>query len=334
MADYYFGIDVSKKKIDIAVVRDGAVISKHVVENTQACIEDFFAPYLKNFQLAGDGAWACMEHTGIYCYPSLKSLGKLGIKACVEPPMQIKKSQGMVRGKTDAVDAVRIAQYAYKNRESLKEWKPKSESLQKIKALLSQRERLVKVKGQLQVPVQECEGFVDPSIAKELSATVKNTISAIEKDLGKIEAKIHAVVKADEKISAQFARATSVDGIGFVTALYMIVESGGFEQIKSAKSFACHAGVAPFPYNSGTSVKGRPRVSRMANMNLKRLLHMAAMSAIQSSAEIKQYYERKVAEGKNKMLVLNAVRNKLIKRVFVCITQERTYEKIYKHALA
>jgi transposase len=333
MANYFIGVDVSKKKIDNALLRDGVILSKHVVENTSACIEDFLTPYVKQFQLAGDEVWVCMEHTGVYNYPLLKVLEKLGVKACVEPPMQIKKSQGMVRGKTDAVDAVRIAQYAYKNRETLKAWKPQRGALQKIKALLSQRARLVRAKVQLQVPVEECEGFSDASIAKALASSIKNSIRGIEKDLGAIEAKIQETVKADEQLSVQFTRATSVVGIGPVTALNMMVETGGFELIKNPKSFACHAGVAPFEKSSG-EMKGRARVSKMANMNLKKLLHLAALSAIQHSLEIKQYYERKVAEGKNRMSVINAVRNKLIKRVFACINQERTYEKNYKPALA
>jgi transposase len=248
--------------------------------------------------------------------------------------MQIKKSQGMVRGKTDMVDALRIAQYAYKNREALKEWRPQRENLQKLKALLSQRERLVKVKVQLQVPTKECEGFLAPSIVKALASCVKNSLKAIEKDLKMVEAQIQQIIKADEQLHAQFVRATSVTGIGPVTALHMMVESGAFEKINNPRSFACHVGVAPFMYESGTSVKGRTRVSRMANLNLKRLLHLAALSAIQHSEEIKQYYERKVAEGKNKMAVINAVRNKLIKRVFACIAQGRNYEKINKPALA
>jgi transposase len=114
----------------------------------------------------------------------------------------------------------------------------------------------------------------------------------------------------------------------------MIVASGEFERIKEAKQFACYSGVAPFEHQSGTSLRGRSRVSRMANMNMKRLLHLAAMSAIKYSEEMRVYYLRKVSEGKNKMSVLNAVRNKLITRVYACIKQQRLYEKLPQTALA
>jgi transposase len=334
MANYYFGIDVSKKTLDVALLTEGNIVSAHVIENDQKAIQNFFQPYSRQIQLAGDEAWICMEHTGIYNYPLLEVLEKLKFKICLESALQIIKSQGMTRGKSDAIDARRIAQYAYKNREELKIWRPQRPVLQKIKALLSQRERLVKVKGQLETPIQECAGFLDSQIVKTLKSSTMGTLKAIEKDLKKLEAKIDDLVHLDKKLSTQYQRATSVTGIGPITALHMIVASGEFEQIKKPKQFACHAGVAPFERTSGISIKGRTRVSKMADLSLKKLLHMAALSAIQCEGEMKAYYARKVEEGKNRMSVINAVRNKLISRVFVCINQNRDYKKTYHHELA
>ena len=333
MANYYFGIDVSKKTLDIALLKDGTVLSSHVIENAQHHIDGFFKPYAKQFQLAGDEAWICMEHTGIYNYPLLRSLKKLKFKICVEPAIQIKQSQGMSRGKNDAVDAVRIAQYAYKNRESLKMWQPQRANLQQLKALLSQRDLLTKVKLQLEVSTKECDGYLDAPIVKTLVSNTKNSLNAVVKDLKKIEEKIYQTVQSDEKLNTQFCRATSVTGVGPITAFHLIVASGEFEQIKSPKKFACHAGVAPFEHRSGTSVRGRTRVSKMANLTLKKLLHLAALSAIKYNGELRDYYLRKVEEGKNKMSVINAVRNKLIKRVYSCITQNRDYLKNYSQPI-
>lgn len=334
MANYYFGIDVSKKTLDVALLREGTILSTHVIENDRRVIQNFFQTYSRQFQLAGDEALVCMEHTGIYNNRLLDVLEKLKFKICLEPALQIIKSQGMTRGKSDAIDAKRIAQYAFKNREELKIWQPQRPALQKIKALLSQRNRLVKVKSLLETPLQECAGFLDSEIVKTLKSSAKGTLKAIEKDLKKLEAQIDNLVQLDKKLSTQYQRATSVTGIGPITALHMIVASGEFEQIKKPKQFACHAGVAPFERSSGTSIKGRTRVSKMADLSLKKLLHMAALSAIRCEGEMKAYYSRRVNEGKNRMWVINAVRNKLINRVFVCINQDRDYKKIYHHALA
>ena len=92
---------------------------------------------------------------------------------------------------------------------------------------------------------------------------------------------------------------------------------------------ACYAGIAPFEHTSGTSIKGRTRVSHLANKSLKTLLHMGALSAIKNSEEIGAYYRRKVEEGKPKMVVINAVRNKLVLRIWACIREDRMYEKTY-----
>lgn len=328
MADYYFGVDVSKKTLDVALLKEGTILSTHGIENDRKVIQNFFQAYSRQFHLAGDQAWVCMEHTGIYNYPLLEVLEKLKFNICVEPALQIIKSQGMTRGKSDVIDAKRIAQYGYKNREGLKIWQPQRLTLQKLKALLAQRNRLLKVKRQLETPIRESAGFLDSQIVKALKSSTRGTLKAIDKDLKKLEAQTNELVRLDEKLNNQYQRATSVTGIGPITALHMIVASGEFEQIKKPKQFACHAGVAPFEHTSGTSIKGRTRVSRMADLSLKKLLHMAALSAIHCEGEMKNYYARKVHEGKNKMSVINAVRNKLINRVFVCIDQNRDYKKL------
>lgn len=115
---------------------------------------------------------------------------------------------------------------------------------------------------QLAIPARECGKFLDASITKVLAATTKNSLIAIKKDLKNIEEEIFKIVQTDEKLNQQFGRATSVIGIGPITALHLMVTSGEFELIKTPKKFACYAGVAPFEHKSGISVRGRTRVSR------------------------------------------------------------------------
>jgi transposase len=99
-----------------------------------------------------------------------------------------------------------------------------------------------------------------------------------------------------------------------------------FTTFKSAKQIASYAGIAPFDYSSGTSIKGRTRVHHMANKDLKTVLHMCAISSLASNEEMKKYFARKVDEGKNKMLVINSIRNKLLSRVFSCVKNKRMCE--------
>jgi transposase len=330
---YFLGIDISKKKFDAALTFDGKNFHESQIENLAKPIESFFRE-LKRQLSSFSKLVVCLEHTGIYCQPLLDYLVKNQIRVCVEPALQIKQSQGMTRGKNDQVDSKRIALYALKNRENLAFWKPQRHCIQKLKALLATRERLVKVKVQLEVPLRECEEFIEPSIRKEMIRHCQRTLNSVQNDIDKIELAIQQVVREDSQLNEQCTLATSVPGIGKITALNMIVSTGEFTRIAEAKKFACYAGVAPFEHTSGSSIRGKTRVSKMANMTLKKLLHLAAMSAIQCCDELKAFYRRKVVAGKNKMSVINAVRNKLISRVFACIKNNRKYQKIYQHALA
>ena len=129
----------------------------------------------------------------------------------------------------------------------------------------------------------------------------------------------------DEKLSKKYEFAKSVVGIGFVTAINLMIYTDGFTQMNDVRKLACYCGVAPFDFSSGSSVKGKTRVHHMANKKLKCNLHMASLSAIKLDHDIRAYYERKVADGKNKMSVLNAVRNKLLARVLACVNNEKNY---------
>ena len=162
----------------------------------------------------------------------------------------------------------------------------------------------------------------------------KATLQGAEKDIKQVEKQIQALIHADEKIKHQYTIATSVTGIGPVTACQMIVSSGEFTKMQTGKQLACYAGVVPFEYSSGTSVRACPRVSHWANKRLKKYLYLAALSAIQGERELKAYYQRQLAKGKHKMSVLNAVRNKLVLRVCACIRANQLYDPEYIYQAA
>lgn len=330
---YFLGIDISKKTIQAALTLDSVNMFEMEVENTTKSIQSYFGELKKKFKFSKEQLCVCMEHTGIYSYPLLDYLTRMGIKVCLESALQIKQSQGMKRGKSDVVDARRIAQYAYKNYAELRFWKPQRGVIQNIKALLVVRERLVKTKTQLATPLDECQDYIEESIRKRMVANCKGALQALAKDITKIEQEIDQLIQQDDKVKEQVNYASSIPGVGKITALNVIVASDEFEKISEVKKFACYAGVAPFEHTSGSSIRGKTRVSKMANMTLKKLLSLAAMSAIQYNEDIKAYYHRKVAEGKNKMSVINAVRNKLISRIFACVKNKRMYQKVYQHAL-
>ena len=220
-------------------------------------------------------------------------------------------------------------QYAAKNTDKVRLWEPARTIVDKLKHLSALRERLVQTKKKLVVPVEEFRQMGNDMMAKTLEKAMRKSIKGIEDDIAGIEKQMKDIIDNDSHLKKLYTLATSVIGIGFVTAVNLIVYTNEFKAIKDARKLACYCGVAPFEHTSGSSIKGRSKVSHMANKKLKTNLHMGSLSSVRLDEGLKAYYERKVAEGKNKLSVLNAVKNKLIARVIAVVKRERPYEKNY-----
>lgn len=320
---YFFGVDVSKKTIDVTLFNQ-AVLTHRVFANNEGGMAGLLH-WLREGAIDFTQALFCMEATGLYCFVLTGFLAEKGIDTWVEHAAQIKKADALSRGKTDKVDSKRIALYAAKNLDRLRLWQPTSATLQKIRHLAALRERLVETKKRLATPVKEFEEAGNAEMAKLLQKSIKATLTALDKDLKSVEAKIQEAVNGDENLKRLFLVVTSVVGIGFVTAVNLLIYTGGFTQLRDARKLACYCGVAPFAYSSGTSIRGKTKVHFMANKKLKCHLHMASLSAVKLDTELKAYYERKVAEGKNKMSVLNAVRCKLLARIVAVVNKNEVY---------
>lgn len=332
--DYFMGIDVSKKTLDLAVLKEGTLVWEQQVENSRKALLGALRLLKQQYSILAANLTVCMEYTGIYNSIALDVFYQNNIKVCLERALHIKQSQGLVRGKNDKIDARRIASYAWRNHQELSWWKPQRENIQRLQALLVLRERLIRVKKQLHVPLQEAVEFVKSSIAKQLSKANHHTLQGLDKDISLVEHQIEELIEQDAQIKKRMEQITSIPGVGPITALNVIITTQEFTKISESKKFACYAGVAPFEHTSGSSIRGKTHVSKLANMTMKTLLHLAAMVAIQHNPELKLFYQRKVEAGKNKMSVINAVRNKLISRIFACVNNDRKYQKNYQHALA
>ena len=330
---FFIGIDVSKNTLDFAVFEEKELLLQTTTSNESSGIREFWNQLksIKGFCL--EKTIFCMEHTGIYNQNILSFLYGKKANIALEASVHIKLSGGLQRGKNDRIDAVRIAQYAYKNKEELRLWQPKRQVIQQLKHLSGLRSRLINARKQLAVAIKETAPF-EKTAAGEMKKLCKFSLKALDTDINQVEEKMDEVIESDPGLQRLFRIVTSVDGIGKVTATEMIITTNEFKDISEPSKFACYSGVAPFENSSGTSLRGRPRVSHKANKTMKSLLHMAAMVAICYNEELKAYYQRKVEQRKSKMSVINAVRNKLIWRVYACVKNNRFYEKNYQIALA
>ena len=329
---YYVGIDVSKHTLDVAIINEQQQGEIHhlKVSNGDEGIQELFQ-WLKSKQVAFTVKQSlfCMEATGLYCYPLLQFLYQNNASIWVENAVQIKQSQGIQRGKNDKVDAIRIAQYALRNFDKVRLWEPTREVVDKLKHLTALRERLVETKKRLLTPVEEFRQMGNHTMAKLLEQSMRKSTRAIQSDLEGVEEKMKEIIDKDDQLKKLFSLVSSVVGIGFVTAVNLIIHTNEFKIMNDARKLSCYCGIAPFEHSSGSSVRGKTRVSKMGNKKLKTNLHMASLSGVRLDDGLRAYYERKVAEGKHKLSVLNAVKNKLVERVIAVVKRGTPYEKNY-----
>jgi len=248
------------------------------------------------------------------------------------PGLEIKRSLGIVRGKEDKIDATKIALYAYRLRDEIKPYQMPSKHLLSLKRLLSLRERLVKQRTGFKSSIKEQKRVLIKKDNEILFATQQKMIHYLDKQIKAIDKQIKLIIKSNAKLEKQFKLIISIKGIGKQTALFMIVYTHGFTKFKTWRKFASYCGIAPFPNSSGTSIRGKTKVSNLANKKIKSLFDLCAKSAIQHNLEMKNYYTKKLEDGKNKRSIINAIRNKLVSRIFAVIQRQTPYVDFLKYA--
>jgi transposase len=248
------------------------------------------------------------------------------------PALAIKKSLGMQRGKSDKADAKAIARYISLFHREVKPYVLPAGALAKLDLLLAQRKRLLKAMGILEVSVKEMDGFVDPVLTDTIRQQSAEAAGLLRKQQKECEKQMLDTVKADPVLHKTYGLLVSVTGIGPQIALHMLVATRGFTCFANARKFACYCGIAPFQHTSGSSIRGRTRVSHLADKNMKTLLSMGARSSIQHDPQTRTYYNKKEKEGKHDQSILNAVRNKIVLRAFAVIKRGTPFVKLGMHA--
>lgn len=321
---YFIGVDISKKKVDVACIDSSfkAHLEKEVANSEEKLVK-FFETIVKKLSCNRDEVLICCEETGIYSRPLEKACIQMKMSLWVESAIKIKRASSSLRGKSDSMDALRIADYACRYSDKQRLYSEPSNENKELQIYLNARETIIDEITRMQVQLKETKTH-DQQKYRILKTCFTKPISCLKRQLQEIEIKIDALVKGNTEMKANAELITSIPGIGKQNALQFMVYTRNFTAFANAKHLACYTGVAPFPNESGTVIK-RARVSAFANKKLKKLLHLAAMAAIKSKGELKEYYIRKVSEGKNKMLVLNNIRNKLIARMFAILKRKEPY---------
>jgi transposase len=322
---FTLGIDVSKNTLDIHC----SEVREHICIPNGSEGFKLFIKWCKTHQIMLKECLVVMEYTGGYEYKFIQFCESKSIPYSRIPGLAIKRSIGITRGKNDRVDAARIAQYGEEKHKTIQVSKPWNKAVMHLKELLGLRKRIVREKASYKGSLKERKHMFPDLKQDSLCKIYETKIKQNEKLIGQLDQELLAFVESYPEIKTNYELLISIRGIGMINALMTIGYTENFQSFDNARSYAVYVGVVPFDYSSGTSIRGRKKVSPIANKELKQELTQAARSAVQWDPELREYALRKM-NNKCYNVVLNNVKFKLILRMFAVVKKQSKYVDNYQ----
>jgi len=326
---YYIGLDIACDDFAASIYQAPGVslITKETIENNP----DGFTVlinWLKEHKIDNSNSVICMEATGIYSEACAHYLAAKGFKVSVEPPLKVKRAFDPVGHKTDAVDSRQIAEYAFRYKDELKFWQPRQEIVEKIRQLLTARERFTKQSVMIQNAMKAYERHMVkvPLIQKADQRTLKE----VKKHIAEIDKELDNLIRQNPAISRISGQLKSIPGVGLLLAGSLIAMTDSFNDISDSRTLAAFIGVCPYQHKSGKSIYRPPHIRVFGPSYARKLLMLAARSVATHNELFKKYYLRKQAEGKAKQLVLNNIANKILKIACAMIKNNKPYIQNYR----
>lgn len=318
------GVDVSKSMLDFFFKPSGV----HLAFTNDLKGFKKWLVVLKKELKTYDEVLIIMEHTGHYSFRFERFLIAHNLPYCKLAALEIKRSLGLTRGKNDKVDAERIAQYGWLRKDSLDSDTIVNKDLLRLKDLVSLRRKLVRDRSGFLCRQKEMLETGKLSQTDLIIRVQTRMLDELSKQIQVLEIAIKEVIKENQDLSKNYQLLVSIKGIGFVIAAFMIANTHNFQRFPNARKYNCYAGLAPFPNQSGTSLRRNNKVSHLASKEAKTLLNRAASTAVQHDKELKNYYQNRIAKGKRKNNSLNVVMAKLVARMFAVIKRQTPYQEL------
>ncbi len=315
------GIDVSKETLSISLY-DG---KSHTSYETRNTITSFFDDFVKKEkELDFSKVLFMMENTGVYHLKLATYLSeKYGYRVSVANPLVIKRysQMNLKRAKTDKADARLIAEYGYINGD---DWlfSPRDKDYYEIDMKLKAVEDFHKQINMLSNQIEAIEHlpFKDKSILKSYKKLIEN----FRKEIKKIEKELDVLLR--DKYGEEYKLLSSIPGVGLKLTGVILGKLKGFESFDTSKEVTSFVGTCPSVYQSGTSVKGRGKISKKGNGYMRTILYLCSLSACKYNKSCAELYNRLVAKGKPKKVALIAVANKLIRQAFGVLKSGKPYD--------
>lgn len=322
---HYIGIDPASESFTGTIIKDGKALDKATTFNNTAEGISEFLGWISTAGCEPATSLICVENTGVYSELLLYQFHHSTWAVSLVEPLKIHPKK--TRPKTDDIDSFKIADYAWRYQDKLTPWKPHEAVVEQIKVLLTTREQLVGQRTALSSTRTTLKRkYIQTPAANDVVDTLIDQLAAKIKQL---EAEIKRLIRAHPTLAQTVAIVMTAPGVGLLLAAHLLVITDGFtEQIRYHK-MARHLGIAPLPFQSGSSVNYPPRSRGKGPKTMRKLLHLAARSMVTHKAEFKHYYARKLAQGKPKKLVLNNVANRLLRIVCSMLKNNQPYIEGY-----
>jgi transposase len=284
--------------------------------------------YLETHQMNPSNTVFCLEATGVYVELVCYFLVGKGYRVAIEAPHKTKRAFYPLGAKSDPLDSRQIAEYAFRFFDQLPFWKPSEVLVEQIRVLLTTREQFTEQRTANQNALQAIRRKVVRTPPAE--AAFESTMDYLQKQIKQIDKEIKDRISGHPTFGPMVALITTVPGVGALLAAHLLTLSEGFTQPLEARSIASHLGICPLERKSGTSVHRRSKSRGGGPPRFRKLLYLAAMSVRTHQYHFKQYFMRKVQEGKAKPLVLNNIENRLLKIICAVIRTQVPYISNYK----
>ena len=317
---HFVGCDVSKNTLDFAIFEKGKDYRSFQHIQLSNDIKGFQAmrKWLRSLKVDIKDCVISMEHTGVYTHALSEWCFKRGITFVLLHPLDVKNAGARGRNKDDKSDAQFIADYTYTMREKLAPSVLEAPLIKKLRQLHNERQLAVRARTTY---LNQIKTVTDIATKRRIEKVIETFTGQIKS----IETAIKKEIDSDQSVKTNYGLLTSIPGIGLVNALMTIIATGNFTRFQTARQYAKFSCVSPLTRQSGTSVRGGDHVSHAGHSEIKSLLTEGARSAINHDPQLKAYYQRKRSEGKSHGCVMNAVKFKLICRMFAVIGRQSVY---------
>lgn len=326
----FVGIDVSKHTLDVFILN---VKVHKQFKNERLGFQQLEQWVQRQTCLALSDLLLCFEHNrALFALSGAVSGRKTGFIWMV-PALEIKRSMGITRGKNDRIDSRRIAEFAFRFLDKIRLTTLPAKEILNIQHMLNLRERMARNLAGYIVSKHEIRNVFHAEELPHMFSCYDTMICSLKHEIKLLEKSIREILHGNKELWTTFELITTIKGIGLIVVSHLIVYTCNFTRFDNWRKFACYSGTALFEYQPGTSVRGRTQVSQIANQQMKKLLHLAAICAIHTDTEIRAYYQRRLDEGKSRMTVINIVRNKLLARVFAVAKRGTPFVDIKKYVV-